>query len=184
MVKRIVALAVMSVALMAAATPAMAQQYPPTENLVTVSDTAPCPGDAVTVTAQTFAPGTTVTVKLGDTVVGTPAADASGKVSLQVTIPAGQAQGAVQVSATGTGGDDASLTVNASVNVVACNETPPTTTPGGGGGGGGGNGGLPKTGSDSTMTLVRVGVALAAVGGLLLAVSTKRRRRANPAPAA
>jgi LPXTG-motif cell wall-anchored protein len=63
---------------------------------------------------------------------------------------------------------------------VACIETPPPTTPGGGGGGGGD---LPNTGSDTTMTLVRVGVALAALGGLLLAISTKRRRRTNPAPA-
>ena len=48
MLKRIVALAVMFAALGVAA-PAMAQQYPPAENLVTVSDTAPCPGDSVTV---------------------------------------------------------------------------------------------------------------------------------------
>jgi LPXTG-motif cell wall-anchored protein len=173
-------LAVALVALMAA--PAMAQQYPPNENLVTVSDTTPCPGQAVTVTAQTFAAGGAVTVKLGDTVVGTPTADASGKVSLQVTIPAGQAQGTVQVSATGPGADDQpQLTVNAAVEIVACNEAPPATTPGGGGGGGSD---LPKTGSDNTMTLVRVGVALAAAGGLLLAVSTKRRKRTDPAPAA
>ena len=180
MVKRIVALAVMFVALMAAA-PATAQQYPPGQNLITVSDTTPCPGQSVTVNAQTFAAGAAVTVKLGDTVVGTPAADASGKVSLEVTIPAGQAQGPVQVSATGPGADNATVTVNAAVDIVACNETPPPTTPGGGGGGGGG--GLPNTGSDTTMTLVRVGVALAALGGLLLAISTKRRRRTDPAPA-
>ena len=179
MVKRILVLAVTLVALMAA--PAMAQQYPPTENLITVSDTTPCPGQAVTVTAQTFAPGGAVTVKLGGTVVGTPTADAAGKVSLQVTIPAGQAQGAVQVSATGPGTDDTpQLTVNADVEVVACNEASPTTTPGGAGGG---SDDLPRTGSDSTLTLVRVGVALAAAGGLLLAVSTKRRRRTGPAPA-
>jgi LPXTG-motif cell wall-anchored protein len=182
MVKRIVALAVMFVALMAAAAPATAQQYPPGQNLITVSDTTPCPGQSVTVSAQTFAAGATVTVKLGDTVVGTPAADASGKVSLEVTIPAGQVQGPVQVSATGPGAENATVTVNAAVDVVACNETPPPTTPGGGGGNGGG-GGLPNTGSDTTMTLVRVGMALAALGGLLLAISTKRRRRTNPAPA-
>jgi LPXTG-motif cell wall-anchored protein len=178
MVKRIVVLAVAFVALMAA--PAMAQQYPPSENLITVSDTSPCPGQDVTVTAQTFAPGGAVTVKLGDTVVGTPTADADGKVSLGVTIPAGQALAPVQVSATGPGTDDTpQLTVNAAVEIVACNEAPPPTTPGGGGGGSD----LPKTGSDSTMTLVRVGVALAAAGGLLLAVSTKRRRRTGAVPA-
>jgi LPXTG-motif cell wall-anchored protein len=179
MVKRIVVLAVALVALMAA--PAAAQQYPPGDNLITVSDTSPCPGQSVTISAQTFAAGGAVTVKIGDAVVGTPTADASGKVSVEATIPAGQQQGPVQVSATGPGADDSpQLTVNAAVDVVACNETPPPTTPGGGAGGGSD---LPKTGSDTTMTLVRVGVALAAVGGLLLAVSTKRRRRTSPAPA-
>jgi LPXTG-motif cell wall-anchored protein len=178
MVKRMAVLAVAFVALMAA--PAVAQQYPPGENLITVSDTTPCPGQAVTIAAQTFAAGGAVTVKLGDTVVGTPTADADGKVSVEATVPAGQAQGAVQVSATGPGTDDEpSLTVNAAVEVVACNEAPPPTTPSGGGGGSD----LPKTGSDSTMTLVRVGVALAAAGGLLLAVSTKRRRRTGAVPA-
>jgi LPXTG-motif cell wall-anchored protein len=182
MVKRIVVLAVALVALMAA--PAMAQQYPPSENLITVSDSTPCPGQAVTVAAQTFAAGGAVTVKLGDAVVGTPTADANGKISLEVTVPAGQAQGAVAVTATGPGTDDApQLTVTASVDVVACNEAPPATVPGGGGGSAGGSPDLPKTGSDSTMTLVRVGVALAAAGGLLLAVSTKRRKRTGPLPA-
>jgi LPXTG-motif cell wall-anchored protein len=90
----------------------------------------------------------------------------------------------VAVTATGPGTDDApQLTVTASVDVVACNEAPPATVPGGGGGSGGGSPDLPKTGSDSTMTLVRVGVALAAAGGLLLAVSTKRRKRTGPLPA-
>lgn len=178
MVKRIVAFAVMSVALMAA--PAAAQQYPPAENLITVGDTTPCPGQAVEVSAQTFTPGAGVTVKLGDAVVGTPTADADGKVSLEVTVPAGQAEGALDVSATGPG-TDGELTVNAAVSVVACNETSPSTAPASGGSGGESD--LPKTGSDSTMTLVRVGVALAALGGLLLAVSTKRRRRTSPAPA-
>src|SRR4029453_13957407 len=98
----------------------MAQQYPPNENLITASDTTPCPGQDVTVTAQTFTPGSAVTVKLGDTTVGTPTADANGKGSLGVTIPAGQARGAVQFPATGPG-NDASLTVNAAVEIVACN---------------------------------------------------------------
>jgi trimeric autotransporter adhesin len=182
MVKRMVVLAMALVALMAA--PAMAQQYPPNENLLTVSDTTPCPGQSVTITAQTFAPGGAVTVKIGDAVVGTPTADADGKISIDAAIPAGQAQGAVQVTATGPGGADTpELVVNAAVDVVACNETPPSTAPAGGGGAGG-NGDLPRTGSDSTMALVRVGVALAAVGGLLLALSSKRRKhRTGPAPA-
>ena len=54
MVKRMVVLAMALVALMA--TPAMAQQYPPNENLITVSDTTPCPGQSVTITAKGFFP--------------------------------------------------------------------------------------------------------------------------------
>jgi LPXTG-motif cell wall-anchored protein len=174
MVKRMLVLAVALVGLMA--TPAMAQQYPPGENLITVSDTAPCPGDAVLVSAKTFQAGAAVTVKLGDTVVGTPAAGANGVVELGISIPAGQAQGAVAVTATGPGaGGEVALT--ASVDVTACNESPATTTPASGGGGAGGGGDLPRTGSDGTMTLVRVGVALAALGGVLLAIASKRRRR-------
>jgi LPXTG-motif cell wall-anchored protein len=179
MVKRMLVLAVAVVGLMA--TPAMAQQYPPGENLITVSDTAPCPGDAVSVSAKTFQAGAAVTVKLGDTVVGTPAAGANGVVELEITIPAGQAQGAVAVTATGPGADGA-VSLTASVDVTACNESPATTVPAGGGGGAGG-GDLPRTGSDGTMTLVRVGVALAALGGVLLAVASKRRRRPTPVAA-
>lgn len=184
MVKRIVVLAVALVALMAA--PAAAQQYPPDENIITVSDTSPCPGQTVTVTAQAFFAGSTVDFRLNgqDPAVAHGTADANGKVTVELTIPAGQAQGPLEIKAQGSefGNERGYLELNAAVDVAACNETPPTTAPGGGGGGGGGSD-LPKTGSDTTMTLVRVGVALAAVGGLLLAVSTKRRRRTGPAPA-
>jgi LPXTG-motif cell wall-anchored protein len=180
MVKRILVLAVALVGFMAA--PAMAQQYPPGENLITVSDTAPCPGDAVSVSAKTFQAGGAVTVKLDDSVVGTPTADANGVVELRITIPAGQAQGAVAITATGPGADG-EVALTASVDVTACNETPATTVPAGGGGAGGGGSDLPRTGSDSTMTLVRVGVAMAAIGGVLLAVASKRRRRTAPVAA-
>jgi LPXTG-motif cell wall-anchored protein len=179
MVKRVVVLAVAIVGL--TALPAAAQQYPPNENLITVSNTTPCPGQSVTIAAQTFTPGGAVTVKLGDSVVGTPTADASGKISLQATVPSSQKLGTVTVTATGPGSDDQpSLTVTASIDVTACNATPPPTAPSAGGTSGSP---LPRTGSDSTMTLVRVGVALAAAGGVLLAIASKRRRRTSTAPA-
>jgi hypothetical protein len=54
MVKRVMALAVLLV--VARAAPAAAQQYPPTDNILTVSATIRCAGQTVTVEARTFLP--------------------------------------------------------------------------------------------------------------------------------
>lgn len=171
MLKRIMVLAVAAVGVMAV--PAAAQQYPPNVNSVTISDTTPCPGDAVTisgtVTATDFEPGSTVVVTLdGGTQLGTPTVGADGTFSLGVTIPA-DLEGEHTIQATGTG---SGVTLTASFEVNSCEATTTTAVAAPGGS-------LPRTGSsDSTMTLVRVGLALAAVGGVLLAVAAKRRRRA------
>jgi hypothetical protein len=42
---------------------------------------------------------------------------------------------------------------------------------------GGGAGALPRTGQDSSLPLARVGLGLAAIGGVLTAVAAKRRAR-------
>jgi hypothetical protein len=138
----------------------------------------------VTGDAQTFPPSTElVSVDLAsgepDLILTTPAG--TGRISYEVPIPIGHPLGPVQITATGFDGDRVTVTLALSVTVeiVPCNEAPPPTTPGGGGAGGDG-GGLPRTGSDATMTLVRVGLALAA-GGVLLALSTERRARTRPA---
>lgn len=167
MLKRTAILVGAAIALTAA--PAAAQQYPPETKTIAASDTTPCPGGATTITGEGFEPSSTVTLTLDDTIeLGTPTADDEGKISLDVTIPETTATGQHTVKATGAGIDAA---ITASLNVVSCDAVPPTTAPAGGGD-------LPRTGSDSTMTMVRVGLALAAVGGVLLAVAAKRRRRA------
>jgi hexosaminidase len=174
MLKRMAVLVVALVGLTAA--PAAAQQYPPAENLITVSDTTPCPGGPVTITAKTFTPGSTVDIALDGAPLATATAGDDGVVTVEATVPETTALGAHNITATGMGGDQSPLHLTASVDVVSCDETaPPTTAPAAGGGGGGDD--LPRTGSDTTMTLVRVGLALAALGGVLLAVATKRRRR-------
>jgi LPXTG-motif cell wall-anchored protein len=118
-----------------------------------------------------------------ETRLGGVAVDAHGKGSVEVTIPVGQPLGEAQIRALGASfeSDRSPVELFAAVDIVACDEMPPSTAPGGGDGVGGGSD-LPRTGSDSTMTLVRVGVALAALGGVLVAVSSKRRKRTTGPP--
>lgn len=171
MLKRIAVLAVAAVGLTAA--PAAAQQYPPNEISVSVSDTTPCPGDVVTASGtfrgENFEPGLPVVVTLdGSTELGTPVAGDDGTFSLEITIPA-DLTGSHTITATGTANNGEPVTGNADFTVGDCDVTT-TTAPGGA---------LPRTGSNSTMPLVRAGVALAALGGVLLAFAAKRRRRAT-----
>ena len=172
MAKRLFAVAAMTVVLMAA--PAAAQQYPPSVNSITVGCRTPAPGESISVEARTFAAGAEVTVSLGSTAVGTAAADQSGAVALQVTIPAGTAKGANSITAAGQGADGAPLSLSTQISVAnGCHAaTPPAAAPAGA---------LPKTGDDSSIPLARLGVALAAVGGVITAVAAKRRKAAHAA---
>ena len=52
-----------AIALYRASSPG-AQQYPPAQNSLTVSDTTPTPGQTIDITAQTFVSGSTVTLTL------------------------------------------------------------------------------------------------------------------------
>lgn len=176
MLKRMAVLAAALVGL--AAAPAAAQQYPPGENLITVSDTTPCPGGAVTITAKTFTPGSTVDVRLDGAPLATPTADAEGVITVEATVPDTTPVGSHTITATGPGSDSAPLDLTATIDVTSCDQATTTTVAAGGGGGN-----LPRTGSDGSMTLARIGLGLAALGGVLLAVATKRRRRAAHAPA-
>jgi hypothetical protein len=45
-----------------------------------------------------------------------------------------------------------------------------------GSGGSGTGGGLPRTGDDTSLPLARIGLALAAAGGVVTAVAAKRRK--------
>lgn len=173
MLKRTMVLAVAVIGL--AAAPVAAQegddtQYPPGERMIAASDTTPCPGGTTTITGTGFEPGSTVTLTLDDTTeLGTPTVDENGEFAVEVTVPETTATGQHTVKATGLG-DGA--TISATLNVIDCEAPPPTTAPPAAGGD------LPRTGSDSTMTLLRIGLGLAAFGAVLLAVAAKRRRRA------
>ncbi len=168
MVKRVVVAA--AVVLVFLAAPAAAQQYPPAANSLTVSDTTPTPGQTIDIVAQTFVAGSDVTVTLNpeSVLLGTTAADAAGVASMSATIPASTSLGAHTIVAQGTAADDTPLTLTVSINVVAADGTSA----------GADGGALPRTGDDSSLPLARIGLALAAVGGVVTAVAAKRRNAA------
>jgi LPXTG-motif cell wall-anchored protein len=177
MVKRMIAVAALAV--VGVGGPASAQQYPPAVNTVTVSDTTPCPGDTITVDARTFQPGAPVTVTLvSSSLVLAGTADANGVVALQVTLPTGTPVGEHTITATGQSPSgplslSARITIEPSCAGAAAAAAP--TRP---------SGALPKTGDDSSLQLAKLGLALAAVGGVITAIAVKRRKAAAAAAAA
>ena len=153
--------------------PAAGAQY---SNVAAVSVTNPTdtcsPGRDITATAVGFAFFNTVTFRFNGQVIGTAQADGEGNATLTVPYPDGVDPGTYQLTATGLSAVD-----NETVTVTADIECLPSTTPTTAGPGGTGTaaGPLPRTGSDSTGVLFRVGIVLVAAGGLLV-LSTRRRR--------
>lgn len=174
--RTILVAAAMVAALVVGAAPAGAQQYPPADDFLTVDDVTPTPGQAVTLTSGTYVEGAPVTLSIASVPsrLGTATADAAGAVSLSGVVPAEIELGAHTITATGTapGGP---LTQSITITVVAPGGTAGGTAGGTIEEGGTAGGNLPKTGSDSTMPLVRVAALLLAVGGVLL-LATRRRR--------
>ncbi len=163
----------MAVVLMAA--PAAAQQYPPSVNSLTCPDTTPTPGQTMTLQARTFAGGATATFDLQSVPVGlgTATADASGVATLQATIPADTTLGAHTITAVGPAPDGSELSLSCRITVVPASAA--------GAGDGRPSGSLPRTGDDSSIPLAKLGLALAALGGVATAVASKRRKRAAAA---
>ena len=64
------------------------------------------------------------------------------------------------------------MDVSVSITVVAADGA---ADPGGAGGAGGADS-LPRTGDDASIPLAKVGLALAAIGGVVTAVAAKRRK--------
>jgi LPXTG-motif cell wall-anchored protein len=175
MVKRLLAAAIMTVVLLAA--PAAAQQYPPAVNSLTVGCPTPTAGDTVGIEGRTFAAGSAVSITLptSSVVVGTATADASGAVALEVTIPATTARGANTISAAGQAPDGTPLSVSASITVAdGCRAAAAGVTDRS-------SGPLPKTGDDSSIPLAKLGLVLAAIGGVITAMAAKRRKAAAAA---
>ena len=140
---------------------------------VTNSSDSCVPGQSITATAVGFAFFTTVTFRFNGQVIGTAQTDGEGNATLTVPYPDGVDPGTYQLTATGLSAvDNVTVTVTADIECLAPTTT---TTTAGPGGAGTAAGPLPRTGSDSTGVLFRVGIVLVAAGGLLT-LSARRRR--------
>jgi LPXTG-motif cell wall-anchored protein len=168
MLRRLIAVA--SLVLVAVAAPAAAQQYPPAVNSLICSDTTPTPGQTISVEARTFAGGAEVTFTLApdNVVIATAMADASGVVTTGATIPANTTPGEHTLTASGAAPDGSTLKVTCALTVGA-DEADDGAEP---------SGALPRTGDDSSIPLAKLGLVLAAIGGVITAVAAKRRKAA------
>ncbi|HKE76164.1 MAG TPA: LPXTG cell wall anchor domain-containing protein [Acidimicrobiales bacterium] len=173
MIKGLIAAAALAIVAMAA--PAGAQQYPPAVNSLTISDTTPTPGQTISIEGRTFATGSTATVTLfsDPVVLGSAIADAAGVFALQATIPADTPLGHHTITAEGTAPDGSPLSLSVSLTVVPAQ--------GAGAGAGNGSGNLPRTGSDSSIPLAKLGLGMLAIGGIATAIAAKRRKAAAAA---
>jgi LPXTG-motif cell wall-anchored protein len=169
-------IAATALAVVAFAAPAGAQQYPPAVNFITISDTTPSPGQTITIEGQTFAQGSSITVTLfsDPVVLASAAADEAGHIALQATIPTNTPFGSHTLVVDGTAPDGTPLSLSASIQVVPADGTGTGT-----GGSGSGSSNLPRTGDDTSIPLAKLGLALAAIGGLITAVAAKRRKAAT-----
>ena len=184
MVKGLIAAGALAIVAMAA--PAGAQQYPPAVNSLTCSDTTPTRGQTITIEGRTFATGSTATVTLstangspaavtpsaGSVALGSAIANDAGVFALQATIPTDTSLGAHTITAVGTAPGGSALTLSVSCTVVPAHVAP---------GAGAGASNLPRTGSDSSIPLAKLGLGLAALGGIVTAMAAKRRKAAAAA---
>lgn len=151
----LVAAAAMLVALFAS--PAGAQDYPPTGPTVTLNATTVAQGGTLSGSLANFDPGEG-TAEYNPTFAVTVAADGTGTFSHQIA--ADQAPGDYTLTVTsGTTTGTATFTVTAA--------------------GSGGGGDLPRTGTDGSLPMAQTAVAAIAAGGLMVLVANKRRQKAN-----
>jgi hypothetical protein len=127
-------------------------EYPPSSGTLHVSSGTVAAGGAVSVSGTGCAAGGTVTFTIGSTSVGTTTADGTGAFSGTVTVPSGST-GTVTITSTCNDPTGAPLVLTATVTVT---------------------GGLPFTGSSSTVPGVALAVVLLCVGSAFI-VAMRRR---------
>jgi hypothetical protein len=151
-VKRLLIAVVGLVASVGVASP-VAAGYPPGSPTVESSSATPAPNAPITITVSDFCPSTDFAVDIDGTTVATGSTDASGAASVSITAPGTVGTYTVTVTAGGECSDVASL----SIEVTA-------------------GGGLPGTGSNSTMPGLQIGIIAVLLGGALVGLASMRRR--------
>lgn len=139
--------------------PAQAQYTP--QPGITIDKPVVSAGETVTVSGQDCEAGATVTISLGGTQVATATTGEDGTFSASFEVPPGTAAGTYTVTASNCTVEVLSSTLTVQGATTATNASTAGTT-------------LPRTGSGTTETLLRVGVVLVACGGLL-AFAARRR---------
>ena len=171
MKRRLLAVAGFVIASTLVAAPAVAQQYPPAENYLTLSDTTLVSGQPLTIAAGTFLDGTTVsfTFNSAPVTLGAATANADGRATLSAPIPANATPGQHTITASGES-VNGPLEVSAAVTISGGAADAPATT---------NAAELPPTGVGAvTLTAGVVAVIALALGGVLMLVA-RRRRYAN-----
>jgi LPXTG-motif cell wall-anchored protein len=139
--------------------------YPPPAG-ITIDKPSVDPGESVTVTGDGCAAGVDVTILLGDTEVATATTTEDGTFSATFEVPPGTAPGTYSVDAV-----DCTVEV-LSTTLTVLGAAAATTAASSGGT-------LPRTGSDTTESLIRIGVVLLACGGLLVFAARRRAAAAS-----
>ena len=137
---------------------AQAQEYPPSGEDLTVSDSRVVRGQSITISGGGAEPGATVQIILGGQVVATTTADGDGNFSASFSIPAGLEVGTYTVTAVSNGEVLSSLQVAVATGSASS----------------GSGSDLPFTGS-TTLPGIGIGVGLIALGSTLLMLSRRRR---------
>lgn len=166
LLKATAALVVLGVVLLVGASLASAQGYPGGATLTLSAPTVP-QGGILSATVAGCPPGSSVHFVLNSDPIdmGTVTADSVGSATISVTIPVGFPVGTHTVTATC---GDQTLSANVQVLAQAVTATTTVSSP------------LPITGSN-TDGLVRGGVGLVAVGGLLVVLSMAFLRKSRDA---
>ncbi|HEX5945422.1 MAG TPA: hypothetical protein VFY82_04065 [Acidimicrobiales bacterium] len=174
MSKRVMAVAaavVAAVVAVGAGAPASAQTYPPPVRSITVDDTTPAPGQAITITLRTCRAGTIALLGIDLKLVAAPAAGADGVASATVTVPRHLQPGRHVVSGACLSPDLLPLFLTTVITVSASGSG---AAPSGDGGvaaasppaaGGGGTGGGAATGADGSTGAGGAAPSLAGLAG-------------------
>lgn len=132
----------------------VAAGYPPGSPTVESSSGTPAPGASIDITVSGFCPSSSVVLDIDGTTVGGGTTDGSGSVTITITAPAT----AGTYTVTATGGGECSDVASLAIVVTA-------------------GGGLPSTGSNSTMPGLQIAIVAVLVGGALVGLASMRRRR-------
>jgi len=147
----------------------LAQQYPPSAGDLAVSTAEAGPGDEVTVAGDGYAPNSDVTITFESVPVtlAVVRADAAGRFTTRVRIPADATPGTHTLRATGVDPQGRPRVLAATINIRG-GPAGTTNSPGGAGAQAGRSGTLSRTGASSTVPASIAAVTLIAVGSLLL----------------